>query len=271
MSGQIAALQGQVDALFASMNTLRADLATQQPAIDPYLQGQSIVPPEPIASPGVAPRRKSMSRRPTFRGPTSLEFNLGVAKNHLENMGIAPAGVEDDVIRDESPGPDGLGDVPLHVSKDPIWHIDRDEAMRLIHLYQDDMHTMYPLVSIPELTAYVNKLFTFMEAAQRTGLMMRALPGADAIDDEETNVLKLVMAIAMVLEGSGRSDLGRTMYAYVQPSVDALLLGDTGLRSVQLLALTVRLIEFCVFFSVLTLYRQPINSIVTMKASHGVS
>jgi hypothetical protein len=29
------------------------------------------------------------------------------------------------------------------------------------------------------------------------------------------------------------------MYAYVQPSIDALLLGETGFRSVQLLALTV--------------------------------
>lgn len=181
-----------------------------------------------------------MSRRPTFRGPTSLEFNLGVAKNHLENMGIAPADPGDDALREDSPNGDALADAPLHVSKDPIWHINREEAVRLIRVYEDDMHVMYPLVSIPELTAYVNKLFTFMEAAQRTGLMMRAFPGADAIDDEETNILKVVMAAAMVVEGAGRSDLGRAMYAYVQPSVDSLLLGDTGLKGVQLLALTVR-------------------------------
>lgn len=233
MSNQIASLQDQVNALFASMNTLRADLNTQQPPIDPFLQHDQVPSQE-------ATRRKSMSRRPTFRGPTSLEFNLGVAKNHLENMGIAPAAPDDDGLREESPNGDVLATAPLHASKDPIWHVNREEALRLIRVYQDDMHIMYPLVSIPELTAYVNKLYTFMESAQRTGLMMRAFPGADSIDDEETNILKIVMATAMVVEGSGRSDLGRSMYAYVQPSIDALFLGDTGLRSVQLLALAVR-------------------------------
>ncbi|TIA35511.1 fungal transcriptional regulatory protein [Aureobasidium pullulans] len=236
MSNQIASLQDQVNALFASMNTLRADLNTQQPPIDPFLQHQSILQHDQVPSPE-ATRRKSMSRRPTFRGPTSLEFNLGVAKNHLENMGIAPAAPDDDGLREESPNGDVLATAPLHASKDPIWHVNREEALRLIRVYQDDMHIMYPLVSIPELTAYVNKLYTFMESAQRTGLMMRAFPGADSIDDEETNILKIVMATAMVVEGSGRSDLGRSMYAYVQPSIDALFLGDTGLRSVQLLAL----------------------------------
>ncbi|CAD0096973.1 unnamed protein product, partial [Aureobasidium vineae] len=168
MSNQIASLQDQVNALFASMNTLRADLAHQQPPIDPFLQHQPIVSHEHVASTDVS-RRKSVSARPAFR---------------------------------------------------------------------DDMHIMYPLLSIPDLVAYVNKLFTFMESAQRTGLMMRSAPGADSIDDEETNILKIVMATAMVVEGSGRSELGRAMYDYVQPSIDALLLGDTGLRSVQLLALT---------------------------------
>lgn len=150
-------------------------------------------------------------------------------------MGIAPTAADDQVLREESPPQVSS----LHPSKDPIWHVNRDEAIRLIRVYQDDMHVMYPLLSIPDLLAYVDKLFAFMESAQRTGLMMSSLPGADAIDDEETNILKIVLATAMVVEGSGRSELGRAMYSYVQPSIDALLLGETGFRSVQLLALTV--------------------------------
>ncbi|KAH0361090.1 fungal transcriptional regulatory protein, partial [Aureobasidium melanogenum] len=237
MSNQIASLQDQVNALFASMNTLRADLAhQQQPPIDPFLQHQPIMSHEHAVSTDLS-RRKSMSARPAFRGPTSTEFNLGVAKNHLETIGIAPAGPDDDLLREESPGAHLLTSAPLHATKDPIWNVNRDEALRLIRVYQDDMHIMYPLLSIPELVAYVNKLFTFMESAQRTGLMMRSAPGADSIDDEETNILKIVMATAMVVEGSGRSELGRAMYDYVQPSIDALFLGDTSLRSVQLLAL----------------------------------
>jgi hypothetical protein len=241
MSAQIASLQGQVDALFTTMNTLRTEFANQhqhqhQPPIDPYLQQQSSLDQIPSLE---SARAKPRQRRSTFRGPTSMEFNLGVANSHLENMGIAPSSSENDVLREESPVANAISPIPLHATKDPIWHLDRNEALRLVRVYQDDMHMMYPLVSIPELVEYANKLFNFMEAAQRTGLMMRDFPGADAIDDEETNVLKIVMATAMVVEGSGKSDLGRAMYAYVQPSIDALLLGDTGLRGVQLLALTV--------------------------------
>jgi len=234
MSNQISSLQDQVNALFASMNSLRADLANQQPPIDPFLQHQSLVSHDRVASHELS-RRKSASARPAFRGPTSLEFALGVAKNHLENMGIAPSAADDQALREDSP-PQVAS---LHPTKDPIWHVSRDEAIRLIRVYQDDMHVMYPLLSIPDLLAYVDKLFAFMESAQRTGLMMASLPGADSIDDEETNILKIVLATAMVVEGSGRSELGRTMYTYLQPSIDALLLGETGFRSVQLLALTV--------------------------------
>src|SRR2546429_2370675 len=52
-----------------------------------------------------------------------------------------------------------------------------------------------------KLVQHTNLLYTFIDAARRTGLMEAGLPGADAIYDDQTRTLKLVLAIACTLEG----------------------------------------------------------------------
>ena len=98
---------------------------------------------------------------------------------------------------------------------------------------------MYPVLDINKVIAYAQKLYRFMEAAHRSGLMQQGMPGADAIDDEDTNILKMVMATAMTVEASGRSELGRRMFEYVHSAIDNLLLGNVGIKGIQLLVLTV--------------------------------
>jgi hypothetical protein len=111
--------------------------------------------------------------------------------------------------------------------------------MRLCRVYEDEMGLMYPVLDINKIIAYTQKLYRFMEAAHRQGLMQQGLPGADAIDDEDTNILKMVIACALTVEGSGKSDLGRRMFEYVHPAIDNLLLGNVGIKGIRLLILTV--------------------------------
>lgn len=251
MMHQISALQAQVETLFATMDSLRSEMTASQPQIDPALQRHPInlrrssiaAPPQ---SPGMLPQSTNHSKQPppTFRGPMSSEFNLGVAKHSLRALGITP---HDDACNGFDPptadvtpiGTPPSQDAPLHPTKDPIWHISREEALRLVKVYEDEMHEMYPAVSIPHIVAHVNNLYTYMEAASRNGLVHRAMPGADSIDDDDTNILKLVLATAMMVEGSGKSELGRRMYKNVQPAAAALLSGHAGYKGIQLLALTV--------------------------------
>lgn len=251
MSQQITSLQEQVETLFANLNGLRSDLANSQPQIDPSLQQHSLMGPRgslPGSQPtpgmlGPRPRAPSQSkpRPPTFVGPTSSHFNLGVAKSSLQSMGIAPN--EDPLTTnnttDVSPSGSPPPDVPFHPSKDPIWHVSREEAIRLVRVYEDEMHEMYPTVYIPHVLEHLNSLYTWMEAAVRNGFVQTHMPGPDSIDDEDTNILKLIMSTAMVVEGSGKSDLGRRMYRYVQPSVDALLLGHAGFKGIRMLSIAV--------------------------------
>lgn len=194
------------------------------------------------------PKSRSHNAQPTFRGPTSNDFNFDVARNSLQTMGITG---QNDALRETSRdvGDDTREASPdrppsfqlrkgLHATKDPIWSVSQDEALRLCRVWEDEMGLMYPILDINKVIAHVQKLYRFMEAAHRTGLMQQGMPGADSIEDEDTNILKMVLAISMTVEASGRSDLGRRMFEYVQPAIDNLLLGSVGVKGIRLLILT---------------------------------
>ncbi|KAI7287461.1 fungal transcriptional regulatory protein [Hortaea werneckii] len=197
------------------------------------------------------PKSQSQSQQPSFRGPTSDEFNFGVAKSSLQTMGIT-SGAEDggsgtagfttgDPSPAQSPPPRDRNSAQYlpstHAQKDPIWSVSQEEAIRLCHVYEDEMGMMYPILDSSKMIAYAQKLYRFMEAAHRSGLMQQGMPGPDAIDDEDANILKMVLATAMTVESQGRSDLGRRLFECVQPAIDNSLHGNVDLKGVKLLVL----------------------------------
>ncbi len=281
MSTHIGSLQEQVNSLHNGMTTLRnllsaggpptQQLQQQSSAIDPSLQspfpshhrtsysGPQASPGAPMAnmSPTAArPKSHSQNSQPTFRGPTSSDFNFGVARNSLQTMGItsqqdgisAESGEAGNPTREASPAQAAVTSArdrmqysrDVHATKDPIWSVPREEALRLCRVWEDEMGMMYPVLDMEKVIANTQKLYDFMEAAYRTGLMQQGFPGADAIEDEDTNILKLILATAMTVEASGRSDLGRKMFDYVHPVIENLLLGSVGMNGIRLLVLTVR-------------------------------
>lgn len=201
-------------------------------------------------------QQQQQPEQPTFRGPTSTDFNFGVAKSSLQTMGINAQAEQSMDGNGGDPG-SGMGtesaaESPtqparsmqiiqrMHEDKDPIWTIPREEALRLCRVYEDEMGLMYPLLDIEQVVEYTQRLYGFMDAMRRTGLMQQGFPGADAIDDDDTNILKLVLACALTMEGSGRSELGARIFAYVQPAIDNSLLGSTSVKGIRLLVMTVR-------------------------------
>lgn len=236
--------------------------------IDPSLQSSAYPPhphphrgsssfPDMQASPG-APMSPSLARRksqsqskpPGFRGPTSSAFNFGVAKNSLETMGITSqtdedgngelgAGIVTTEVTPEPPETNPPFIPTVLTNKDPIWSVSKDEALRLCRVYEDEMGLMYPVIDVDKAVAHAAGLYRFIEAAHRTGLMRQDLPGADAIDDEDTNILKLILATAMTVEACGRSELGQRLFEFVQPAIDNMLLGSAGIKGVRLLTMAV--------------------------------
>lgn len=256
MAMKISTLQEQVEQLFSNIESLRAHIDPQSVGSmsTPFethdyrrsmsVAQNSILPPSPAHHPS-----KSPSRHPRFHGPTSSAFNLGVAKTSLHKMGItAPGEVEEDeaITRDVTPNNSPHPPIPmlvkpaLHGEKDPIWSLTKHEAIRLIHVWQEEMGLMYPFMDIDQVLGYAGMLFTFVEAAAKSGLMQGARPGSDAIMDVRTSNLKIMLAIALVLEGNGKDALGERLFENVHQVVEKTLSSPVDLQGINMLILTVR-------------------------------
>ena len=81
------------------------------------------------------------------------------------------------------------------------------------------------MLDMDKVLRYAEMLFTFVEAAARSGLMQGAMPGADAIYDDQTSVLKLVLAITLVMEGGGKDPLGEKLFENVQRVIERIMSG----------------------------------------------
>jgi hypothetical protein len=244
----MSSLQQQVDALYSNLSSLRSNIDSGM-SMDPmtYNQQQRLSRSLSGSTPTVSQlAAQSMPKHPRFHGPTSAVFNLGVAKSSLQSMGIT--GTEDNIdeallTNDGTPAgsPPPMHSIltkpAIHTAKDPIWSISKDEAVRLVRVWQDEMGCMYPVVEFDKMINHINMLYTFMDAARRSGLMMPEMPGQGAISDDETNLLKIMLATATMLEGSGSSELGTTLFSGVSVVVESLLLRPPDLKCLQILIL----------------------------------
>lgn len=247
MTAHITHLQEQVEQLFSNMENLRSQVDTQSMGS----MGTPFTGPEyhrtmSMSQSHVLPQSPNRQRPKQFRkyhGPTSSAFNLGVAKSSLQTMGITAPGEEDtgatqDVTPAGSPPP-MLPKPPLHADKDPIWSLSKQDAMRLIHVWHEEMGLMYPFMDIEKVIRYADGLFSFLEAAARTGLMQGALPGADQINDDRAITLKLILAVALVVEGTGKDPLGEKLFENALPFVHKAFSGAVDLQTISMVALTV--------------------------------
>jgi len=144
MNAQIASLQEQVNNLYDNLNALRlregTGLVEQRPVERSLSMSQYSVN---NGSPSM--RQQSTPKHPRYQGPTSSAFNLAVAKNTLYNMGypgLADGGENGLSTQDDTP----IGSPPLrspsvnvHPSRDPMWLVGKDEAVRLCRVYEEEM------------------------------------------------------------------------------------------------------------------------------------
>ncbi|KAL4809165.1 fungal-specific transcription factor domain-containing protein [Aspergillus unguis] len=240
MKDQIASLQDQVGSLFTSIYELRSQRPSfDTPSFDTFSRDGL-----DVSTPMNPPPPRSRIKHAQFQGPTSSAFNFDVARSSLQNMGIGPV---EEIIQDDlttahgtpaaSPPQVPALSQPLHPTKDPIWAIKRDEALRLCQVYEEEIGIMYPLVDIEQVTQQVNLLYTFIEAAMRTGLMNRIRVGADGLEDDSANLVKLILAITLVVEGGGQSELGRRLFLTVKPVIESKIWDTLDIKTIQLLAL----------------------------------
>jgi len=162
-------------------------------------------------------------------------------------MGItqSEAGVDEGVIPGDAT-PIGSPQPPqpplaqvVHPTKDPLWLVSREEAIRLCRTYEEEVGMMYPMLNIEKIINQTTMLYTFLEAASRAGLAQRHLPGADAVNDDDTNILKMIFATQLIIEGAGQSDLARRLWESVRPAAERKFWDPVDTKGLTLLVLVV--------------------------------
>lgn len=250
MQDQIGLLQKQVDELYMNLNNLRSSRPpTDVLSYDP-------LPTDPSQTTAFSDshiilqtiNESPAARHTCFQGPTSAEFNLNVAKSSLQKMGITPT--EDTVPEDlsgshlvslKSPHNQLDFSIPpiVHHSKDPLWSIKRENVIRLCNLYENEIGSLYPMFDMEKVTEQANLLYNFMEAATRTGFTNTEKPGADRLHDDQTIDLKMILSIALLIEGDGHSELAAHIFNSVKPSIHEKLWGPASIHTALLITMAV--------------------------------
>jgi hypothetical protein len=242
MNNHLASLQEQVDNLWANLNALRAG-GDAMNFIPPSERSMSMSQP-PVAPSPLSRYRPAPKHHP-FHGPTSSAFSLDVAKNTLQNMGYQGLGVDEGLVtQDATPigTPPAIQPSPLangSPSRDPIWAVSKEEMIRLCRHYEEEMGLMYPVVNIEQVIVHGTNLYDFVAAALRTGLANSTGPG-QGIHDEQSLILKMVLACALTTESSGQSDIAYRLFESVREAADRNLHSEViEVKSLPFLALVV--------------------------------
>ena len=246
MNAHIQSLQQQVNDLYTHLNALRS--------------GQSPFPMHPSLAHADSPAsyRSNMSpsqsraSHPQYQGPTSSAFNLDVAKSSLQTMGITQPEVEDDAgSGDIDPALDApmqrQAPVAAMVSaphKDPLWQLSKNDAIRLCKIYDEEMGMMYPMLDIEKIINQADVLYCFIESVARTGLYNRDLAGADSLEGNDINILKMVLSSALMAEGGGQSPLGKAIYESCREAFESRVTVPVDTKGLILLVVVVCLTTF---------------------------
>ncbi len=246
MSNHIHSLQDQVNYLYAGLDALRngQPFPIPNPGQEQYPIYPALAQPDPYRN--NLPPPQHHGSQPRFQGPTSSAFSFDVARSSLQTMGITAPEISEGGFNDEDPTASQprapTAPMTTHPSKDPLLKMNKNEAIRLCRIYEEEMGLMYPMLDMEKTITQVNMLFNFTEAAVKSGLISLQKAGPDRLsnnDSNDVNILKMVLATALIVEGDGQSDLGRELYESCREAVEGRLSGPVEIKGLILLVLVV--------------------------------
>ncbi|KAJ5117386.1 transcriptional regulator family: Fungal Specific TF [Penicillium atrosanguineum] len=166
------------------------------------------------------PMQSTSPSLPDYNGPTSSLFSLGVAKEILEHGGpsnsekldpeIAGSVIatnEQDMTQMEACPSNDTGSSDLG----PLSEISLDEALRLIHLYDDIVGTLLPIVDLETIKTQAEMLWAniIYELNQSDSSV--------AVRECDATPLKMVIAIALLAEGGGYNHVAIALHDSLLP------------------------------------------------------
>ncbi|RCI17467.1 hypothetical protein L249_2650 [Ophiocordyceps polyrhachis-furcata BCC 54312] len=193
-----------------------AQLGQLQNEVASLRQTVGLVSPVAFSSPAVA----SSQRQPSsvFVGSTSTVFDIDVANNTIANMGYR-YGDDDAGSSDHCRS---SADVALPAPCDPLFDFDKDEVLRLCHFYEDELGVMYPVLKVQAVIDHARHLTPILADARS-----HQRP-PEAINDDKTLQLKMVMCCALVIEQHGHSEKATHLFKSLEDAVNRKLMGEVS-------------------------------------------
>lgn len=277
MNANIQSLQEQVETLYSTMNALRntpESNGLSEHRQESYPRQLSLGRPtsQPSYQNSMSPSQ-ARGKHPRFQGPTSTAFNFDVANSSLQTMGITDGDPPDEgtLNYDENPLNSPSQHRPAVASmiappppNDPIWKVGKDEAIRLCRVYEEEVGITSPMFDIEKMISKAIALFKYSEPATRNGFMNRSA-SVDSPDADETNILKIMLATTLTVEGSGQSELGRMLFDSVRETSESKLWEPAESKGLIILVIIVRPFDFHVSLFADRFYRRFITSTWMMK------
>lgn len=223
-------MQEQIDRLISNTN-MAIPVSNQQSPLALLPSQNTHVETETRESTGniFAPPSPSRSRRPEFMGPTSSTYLLGVAANSLERAGIH---TETSTVPDRGNSEDA--DVPIiqeaaqgiHRQVNPLLKITQDEALRLIDLYEEESGSVYPFLEKALICKAAHAVYE--RPVVRPSSSLHWAPNEEnKLSDGVGDILKLVIAIALVIEGQSPCKLSSELLESVESGFHSRVCGAT--------------------------------------------
>lgn len=264
---QISKMQTQIDSLTGTVESFNS-AAPSSPKKRKLSRGTITAPAKTSDNKFKAERSQSSSttEKISFHGLTTSSFNFGIARQTLRSRGITEVGEgvsgSDDVddyglnqggdleenavstTRDTSPMPspsitphrDDHHHQRSSSTIDPLLGINREEAIRLCHVYEEEMGIMYPVLDIETAINQVNALYNHLSPLSSA----EQVPKEEPLSDDDINILKLVFACALTAEANGNSDLAMRIFRGVRDVASDVIWQPPNIKRLVFITLVVR-------------------------------
>ncbi|CAH0055899.1 unnamed protein product [Clonostachys solani] len=141
------------------------------------------------------------------------KFNIDLAQTNLLARGICPParnGTTANASRAASPSPRGIS--PTTTPVDPVWLIDRREAMRLCNVYEEEINLSHPFLDMATIRDNVKRLYDAIDVLVGYGCTEMPLNATTILERDELHIIKLVFATALITETGGPGGLTGALF-----------------------------------------------------------
>lgn len=165
-------------------------------------------------------RQTGEPKEPYFVGHTKPAFSFHIAKTSLSRMGIAtdsplpPSDPESLAASPRGPTPEPEAwPTETYLETDCLLSFSVEEVVRLIEVFQEEVESMYPLLSSAELAANAQSIMKFVRDPSEA-----AISGAK-VGIRDVQTLKMAISTAIVIEARCKNDLSTKMVDSVEERV----------------------------------------------------